>query len=36
MNKTEIKRIVGHKDADVTDMYTHKTIASLVEEIDKV
>ena len=36
VNKTALKRIVGHKNDDVTESYTHKIIASLVEEIDKI
>lgn len=36
VNKTALKRIVGHKNADVTELYTHKTIEDLVSEIDKI
>lgn len=36
VNKTAIKRIVGHKNADVTESYTHKSIADLIQEIDKI
>lgn len=36
VNKTALKRIVGHKNSDVTEGYTHKTIESLVSEIDKI
>jgi integrase len=36
VNSTALKRIVGHKDADVTGLYTHKTIQELVNEIDKI
>lgn len=36
VNRTALKRIVGHKDADVTDGYTHKTIQELITEIDKI
>lgn len=36
VNRTAVKRIVGHKDADVTDTYTHKTITELIHEIDKI
>ena len=36
LNKTAIKRIVGHKNEDVTDGYTHKSASDLVQEIDKI
>lgn len=36
VNKTAIKRIVGHKNEDVTESYTHKNVADLVQEIDKI
>lgn len=35
-NKVALKRIVGHKDADVTEGYTHKGTVELVQEIDKI
>ena len=35
-NKVSLKRIVGHKNADVTEGYTHKDIVELVQEIDKI
>lgn len=36
VNKTAIKRIVGHKNADVTESYTHKNLSDLIQEIDKI
>ena len=36
VNKTALKRIVGHKNEDVTELYTHKTIQELITEIDKI
>ena len=36
VNKTAIKRIVGHKNEDVTESYTHKNVSDLVQEIDKI
>lgn len=35
-NRTALKRIVGHKNADVTEGYTHKTIEELVREVDLI
>lgn len=35
-NKVSLKRIVGHKNADVTEGYTHKDIVELIQEIDKI
>jgi integrase len=35
-NKTALKRIVGHKNEDVTEDYTHKTLGELIREIDKI
>lgn len=36
VNKTALKRIVGHKNDDVTESYTHKSIDELIAEIDKI
>ena len=36
VNKTAIKRIVGHKNQDVTDHYTHKSVEELIQEMDKI
>lgn len=35
-NKVALKRIAGHKNDSVTEGYTHKSIAELVQEIDKI
>ena len=35
-NRTALKRIVGHRNADVTEGYTHKTIEELLREVDKI
>ena len=35
-NKTALKRIVGHKNSDVTEGYTHKTVEELLREIDRI
>lgn len=36
VNKVALKRIVGHKNEDVTDTYTHKELGELIREIDKI
>lgn len=36
VNRTALKRIVGHKNEDVTEDYTHKTIQELIREMDKI
>lgn len=35
-NKVALKRIVGHKNEDVTEGYTHKELGQLIQEIDKI
>jgi integrase len=35
-NKIALKRIVGHRDSDVTAGYTHKSIEELVAEVDLI
>lgn len=35
-NKTALKRIVGHKNTDITELYTHKNLEELIREIDKI
>lgn len=35
-NKTALKRIVGHKNEDVTESYTHKELPELIAEVDKI
>lgn len=35
-NKVALKRIVGHKNEDVTEEYTHKELGELIHEIDKI
>lgn len=36
LNKVVIKRIVGHKNEDVTEGYTHKELLELVTQIDRI
>lgn len=36
VNRTALKRIIGHKNADMTEHYTHKTIQELIQEMDKI
>ena len=36
VNKITTKRIVGHSNSDVTEHYTHKTIAELIEAVDNL
>ena len=36
VNRTALKRIVGHKNEDVTELYTHKNLQDLITEIDKI
>lgn len=36
VKKLTIQRIVGHKDSDVTEHYTHKLIEELLEAVDKL
>ena len=36
LNRTIVKKIVGHSRQDVTDRYTHKEIKDLLEEINKL
>lgn len=36
LNKTIVKKIVGHSTADITDHYTHKGIQELLYEINKL
>lgn len=36
VNKVALKRIVGHKNEDVTEEYTHKELGELIQEIDKI
>lgn len=36
LNKTKVKKIVGHASSDVTDHYTHTDIQELLAEINKL
>ena len=36
MNRTKVKKIVGHSSGDVTDHYTHTDIKELLDEINKL
>ena len=36
INPITIRRIVGHANKNVTDVYTHKTIEDLIEAIDEL
>lgn len=36
VRKLNIQRIVGHKDADITEHYTHKLIEELIADVDRL
>lgn len=36
INKTALKKIIGHKTSDITDHYTHKDKEELLKEINKL
>lgn len=36
VDRSALQKIVGHKGADITDRYTHRTPAELLEEINKL
>ena len=36
VDRSALQKIVGHKGADITDHYTHRTPAELLEEINKL
>lgn len=36
VDRTALQKIVGHKGADITDRYTHRTPAELLEELNKL
>lgn len=36
LERTAIQKIVGHKGADITDHYTHRTKEELIDEINKL
>ena len=36
MNRDILKRIVGHSNGDVTNVYDHKEISELLTEINKL
>lgn len=35
-NSVVLKRIVGHSNSNVTELYTHKDVTDLIDAIDKL
>lgn len=36
LNRITVQKIIGHKNAEITDHYTHRSIEELIEEINKL